>query len=150
MTTPATSQAPGYVRTGTPMALGSVIMWLASRIFGISLSASDVLTILPIIQAAYYVVGRALERWKPSLGYILGIAKQPVYSAEKAPSPGEGEGLQAVVVPEQDEDGLPAVPVPEPTDNGPRPEDPDVEEPQDPNYIPPSVDINPDTEEVEG
>jgi hypothetical protein len=130
------------------MALGSVIMWLASHVFGITLSASDVLVILPMIQAAYYVVGRALERWKPSLGYVLGIAKQPAYSSADAPAPAEGEHLEAVVV--KDEDGLPPEAAPQQTDNGPRPEDPDVEEPQDPNYVPPEVDINPDTEEVEG
>lgn len=115
----STSQTPAYVRTGTPIGAGSILMWLASRVFGIDLSAGDVLVILPLIQGAYYVLGRALEKWKPSLGYVLGIAKQPAYSTENAPAPGPGEEVVAVVVSEEgDGDETPVQ-----TDNGPRPEE---------------------------
>ncbi len=67
---------------------------------------------------------------------------QPALSARKVDSaPG------ATIVPEQvgvvmtDVDGLTPVPEPVQTDNGPRPDDPEDQPLQDPNYIPPSDDI---------
>lgn len=42
-----------------------------------------------------------------------------------------------------EDDGLAAVPEPEQTNNGPRPEDPVEQPPQDPDYLPPSDEIEP-------
>lgn len=111
-----TSQKPAYVRTGVPMGAGSLIVFVAQQ-FGLDLTVDQALIVAPVVMYLYYVLGRALETYRPSLGYVLGIAKQPAYSKESAPAPGAGEDLVAVVVPDPDAE------VPVQTDNGPRAEE---------------------------
>lgn len=93
------SQAPGYVRTGTPISAG-VILAIAAHRLGLSLTVEETAILTGAFGAAWYCVGRALETWHPKLGYVLGVAKQPAYSDRPAPSPGEGEAVEAVVVDE--------------------------------------------------
>jgi hypothetical protein len=93
------SQTPAYVRTGTPISAG-VIVTLILNYFGVELGDAMTSVVTGLSAGAYYVLGRALETWNPKLGYVLGIAKQPAYSTEPAPSPGTGEEVVADVVPE--------------------------------------------------
>lgn len=110
------TQAPGFVRTLVPVIIGP----LAAR-FGFN--ATDPTTLMytsMIASYVYYVVVRILENYFPTLGFLLGIAKQPVYSTAAAPSPGAGEDVVAVVVDSDDAaaadaaDGAEVGPVDEP------------------------------------
>lgn len=121
-----TSQKPAYVRTGTPMAAGAVLVYVAQQI-GLDLSADQATILVPVVMYLYYVLGRALEAYNPRLGFVLGIAKQPAYSKQDAPAPDEGEHLEAIVVadkepdaprPARGDDGVPTQ-----TDNGPKDDD---------------------------
>lgn len=94
------NQTPAYVRTGTPIAAGPIIVAIASQ-FGLDLTVEQALMVVPVVSFLYYVLGRALETYNPKLGYVLGIAKAPAYSNEPAPSPGPGEEVVAEVVPEE-------------------------------------------------
>lgn len=83
----------------------------------------------------YWVAVRTLETHFPKAGYLLGIAKTPTYSPLASPSPGRGEDVRAVVVPEGEEVPFPrpdrkeesALPVdldrPTQTDNTPKDDD---------------------------
>lgn len=122
----AASQAPAYARTGAPITAGPIIVAIA-RVFGLDLTLDQALFLIPVVSFGYYCLGRALEAYNPKLGYVLGIAKQPAYSKQDAPAPGEGEALVAVVVPDEvadaQGDGGDADEVPVQTDNGPRAEE---------------------------
>ena len=98
-----TAQTPAVVRTSTPPAYAGALIYLAQRFLHINLDTNDILVLLPVVSAAFYIVVRALETWKPALGYILGVAKQPAYSPEPSPSPADGEDVEAVVVPDAGE-----------------------------------------------
>lgn len=73
-----------YVRTGTPIAAGPILVAIAGQ-FGLDLSTEQVLLLVPAVSFLYYVLGRAMETYNPKLGYVLGIAKTPTYSTEPAP-----------------------------------------------------------------
>lgn len=92
-------QTPAYVRTGTPIGAGAVIVFIAKQL-GVDLTVDQALLLMPAVMYAYYVLGRLLESFDPRLGYILGIAKTPAYSIEPSTSPDRGEKLAGVVVPE--------------------------------------------------
>lgn len=97
MTTPSQSpQAKGYVRTAAPISAGPIIVYIAHQ-FGWDLSVDQALLFVPIISAAYYTVGRALEAINPKFGYILGLPGAPAYAKDL---PDEGEKVVAEVVPE--------------------------------------------------
>lgn len=91
------SQTPAYVRTGTPIAAGPILVGIAGQ-FGLEISVEQALLLVPVVSFLYYVLGRAMETYNPKLGYVLGIAKAPAYSDVPAPSPGLDEHLEAVVV----------------------------------------------------
>lgn len=98
MTTPSalTTQAPGFVRTLVPIALGPLL----AR-FGFSAEDPTTLMYCSVIAGyGYYVVVRVMEHYFPTLGYLLGIAKQPVYAPGPSPAPSAGEEVVAVVVKE--------------------------------------------------
>ncbi len=115
------AQAPGYVRTLVPIVLGPLIARYG-------FDADDPTTLMICSSVAgwlYYVIVRLIETKAPGFGYLLGIAKQPVYSTAASPSPGPNEDVVAVVVAEPppsptDSPVAPGVPVQ--TNNGPRPD----------------------------
>lgn len=101
---------PSLIRTGVPFLVGPLLAWAATKL-GLPVeeianpeSALYVLVTGALSAACgylYYVGARFLEVYaSPKWGYILGLAKSPAYSKEDAPSPGKGEDVEAVVVPE--------------------------------------------------
>ncbi len=70
------------IRTWTPIAVGSVLSWLAVK-YGIAVpeSISNEVTVglTAALIAGYYGIVRALERRWPWFGKLLGKAKQPEY-----------------------------------------------------------------------
>lgn len=88
-----TDQMPAFIRTLMPFVVG----YLATR-FG--LDSND-----PLLSAgvgyAFYVIVHFVELHYPQFGWLLGVAKAPAYSTEPAPSPGPGEDVEAVVVPDE-------------------------------------------------
>lgn len=88
--------SPALIRTLVPIVVGP----LAARFFpGVDIQDPDLLLLTSaVITYVYYVVVRVVEDKFPKAGYFLGIAKRPVYSPEPAPSPGNDERLEAVVV----------------------------------------------------
>lgn len=135
MTMPSNGTGAGLgtslVRTLVPIIVGPLV---ARFLPGFDPSDPNVLLVVSAVASyLYYVVVRVLELKAPQLGYLLGIAKPPVYSAAASPSPAQGEDVVAVVVPDGSADGsLDAGGVPEQTDNRERPEDGEQDVSQDP------------------
>lgn len=73
------------IRTYTPILVGSVISWLATRGLNIdeSTSAAAVTALTGALIAVYYTVVRLLERKFPQVGILLGSAKKPEYTENK-------------------------------------------------------------------
>lgn len=91
-------QLPGYIRTYIPIVSVLLGRELAKR--GLDVDSELLAVVVGIIFAAvYYAVVRFLEKRKSVFGWLLGVAKQPAYSTEPAPSPGPGEDVEAIVVP---------------------------------------------------
>ncbi len=71
------------LRTVTPAAWAALIVWAASKFFGLTITVEELLPYLPIFVAVlgvFYRVGREIERKWPVLGRILfGSNKTPVY-----------------------------------------------------------------------
>ena len=74
------------IRTAVPVAVGALISWLAQR--GLNLDGAEISGWLtPLSIAAYYAAIRAAEKKYPSVGWLLGLAKQPGYSNAPPPAP---------------------------------------------------------------
>ena len=71
------------IRTVSPIVVGGLISWLAT--LGLELDAETqsglVIALTGILQAAYYLIVRLLERRWPKVGVLLGSAKKPAYRA---------------------------------------------------------------------
>jgi hypothetical protein len=76
---------PSLVRTAVPFIIGAVVGRLTAA--GIEVSAEDAATLASFLTVVfgwfYYFVVRLLERQWPSLGVLLGMAKQPKYQSKK-------------------------------------------------------------------
>lgn len=92
-------QGPAYVRTNVPIAAGPIITIAAKRL-GFEMTVEEALVIAGLLSSAWYTAGRALEAWKPVLGYVLGVPKQPAYATGKSPLPDEGQEVVATVIEE--------------------------------------------------
>ena len=69
---------PSIIRTGTPLVVGPLVTWLASKgvdIDGETLTAA----VAAVVGFVYYVGVRLLERRWPFLGVLLGSKKTPTY-----------------------------------------------------------------------
>lgn len=87
---------PSLIRTLVPIVVGPLV----AR-FGLDVNDPDNLALVSaVISYLFYVLVRLVETRYPAFGYLLGIAKQPAYSPEPSPSPGAGEDVEAVVVPD--------------------------------------------------
>jgi len=108
-------RTPAFVRTLIPIIIGPLVARFAP---GVDADDPTVLLLVSaVVSYVYYVGVRYLEAYNPKLGYLLGIAKTPAYSKEDAPSPGQGEAIEAIIVVDDDEDEAPYVEdvEPEPT-----------------------------------
>lgn len=69
------------IRTTVPLIVGWVVVTLAKN--GVEIDDDTKVMLVSAATSAvsflYYVAVRLLERWKPKLGWLLGVAKQPVY-----------------------------------------------------------------------
>lgn len=75
------------IRTFVPTAVGAAIAWLVSLGVDIDLQTQQALAgaLVTVCVTGYYALARfAEERW-PQLGWLLGVAKQPVYNEELEP-----------------------------------------------------------------
>lgn len=76
------SYITSLIRTWTPIIVGSLISWLATRGLSIDKNASDaaVTFLTALIIALYYVVVRLFEKYvSPKFGWLLGMASAPNY-----------------------------------------------------------------------
>lgn len=71
------------IRTVVPAVVSAVVSFLAVR-FGLEvpekLQAELVAFLTPTLVLAYHGLLRKLEERYPSLGWLLGVAKRPIYS----------------------------------------------------------------------
>lgn len=74
-----------FIRTYVPIAVGSLISFLATKGLDIDGQASQGLIVFltGLLIAVYYGVVRLLERTWPQFGLLLGSAKKPEYTAPK-------------------------------------------------------------------
>ena len=74
-----------FIRTWTPMLVGSVVAWLTAR--GIEVSPENALGLTAFLSglfsALYYAAVRLGERKWPQIGVLLGRAKQVKYTEPK-------------------------------------------------------------------
>jgi hypothetical protein len=75
----------GLIRTWVPIAVGAALSWLATN--GLQLDketqTATIVAATGAIQALYYTLVRLLENKFPQVGWLLGSAKTPSYSAPK-------------------------------------------------------------------
>lgn len=73
------------IRTYVPIAVGALAAYLLS--LGLELDANAQLGLVSfltaVLQGAYYLLARLLERKFPQLSFLLGSAAQPKYVKEK-------------------------------------------------------------------
>lgn len=74
-----------FVRTVVPLIVGAVIGWFVAA--GITLDkefeSALTLVLMGVFQALYYLAVRLLEMYvNPRFGWLLGIAKPPVYDKQ--------------------------------------------------------------------
>lgn len=83
----AQNYVPSLIRTYTPIGVGLVAGWLATRGLHLDPPAQAAVTAVAtaVISAAYYAAVRALEVKFPALGLLLGKRAQPVYVKPAAP-----------------------------------------------------------------
>ena len=78
------------IRTAVPLVVGAVIATVVKRAPGLEslLVEAEVSAWLnPLCAGLYYAgVRKAEQRW-PSVGWLLGLAKQPGYSDQPPPAP---------------------------------------------------------------
>ena len=74
-----------FIRTYVPIAVGSLISWLATK--GLDIDAQTgqglIVFLTGILIAAYYGVVRLLERQWPQFDVLLGSTKKPEYTEPK-------------------------------------------------------------------
>ncbi|MDJ0338276.1 hypothetical protein [Cryobacterium sp. PH31-O1] len=79
------------IRTFVPIAVGAVVGWLAS--VGLELDpevqAQAVLGISTLAASLYYLGVAALAAKVPAFGWLLGVARNPVYTLPSAKTPSE-------------------------------------------------------------
>lgn len=69
--------APSFIRTAVPLIVGPLI----AR-YGFDVQDPTTATVIAAVAAwFYYVLVRVCELKAPTLGYLLGIAKQPTYAS---------------------------------------------------------------------
>jgi hypothetical protein len=73
----------GLIRTWVPITVGAALSWLATN--GLELDketqTAAIVASTGAIQALYYTTVRLLENKVPQIGWLLGSAKTPSYSA---------------------------------------------------------------------
>lgn len=96
------SLSPALIRTLVPILVGP----LAARYFpGLDIEDPTFLLLASaVISYSYYVIVRVIEEHYPQFGWLLGLAKRPVYSSAPPVSPDAGETLATVVLPDVDVD----------------------------------------------
>jgi hypothetical protein len=75
------------VRTFVPIVVGGIITWFVSAGIALDSEFEGLLTnvIFGLATGAYYIGARLLETYvEPRFGWLLGLAKQPVYVKEVA------------------------------------------------------------------
>jgi hypothetical protein len=80
-----------WIRTAVPVAVGSVLTWLASALgIVIPSDASTGLTtfVVTLVVAVYYIVVRLAEKRWPWVGVLLGVKRQPTYDTTPVVQPG--------------------------------------------------------------
>ena len=69
------------IRTYVPTGVGIVVAWITAA--GVELEAGTELAlsgaIVAVVTAVWYFAARLLEARWPAAGYLLGVAKTPVY-----------------------------------------------------------------------
>jgi len=68
------------IRTYVPLAVGAALVWLAQAIGPLDIDTTAVQTgAVLIVSGLWYALVRAAEQRWPSLGWLLGSARQPSY-----------------------------------------------------------------------
>lgn len=77
------------VRTAVPIVVGAVLGWLTAANVALDPEFEGTLTVVitSAFTLGYYVVVRLFERFvSPKLGWLLGLAKQPVEYKPESPA----------------------------------------------------------------
>lgn len=78
-----TAYGRSLIRTIVPIAVGSLVGWLATR--GVEVDATAIIpTVDAIVAAVYYAVVRAAEQKWPKAGWMLGSPGAPSYAPKTA------------------------------------------------------------------
>ena len=78
-----TAYGRSLIRTIVPIAVGSLVGWLATR--GVEVDASTIIpTVDAILAAVYYGVVSAVEQKWPAAGWLLGYPGAPSYAPRAA------------------------------------------------------------------
>lgn len=82
-----TNFVTSLIRTYTPIIVGALISWLATfqLVLDADAQAGLIVFLTAVLQGAYYLVVRLLERKFPQLGVLLGSTQKPVY-VEQTPA----------------------------------------------------------------
>lgn len=83
-------QIVAYIRTLVPIGVGIVFTWIATNL-GVVLDDSSktqlVIFFTGAVTAVYYIVVHWLEKRWPKAGWLLGVARKPVYGPLPAGQP---------------------------------------------------------------
>jgi hypothetical protein len=81
------------VRTWVPILIGTALSWLAVThgiVVDPDIQNQAVAVVTALVIGAYYAIVRWIEVRFPQIGWLLGTAKQPGYSADTPPAPSPG------------------------------------------------------------
>jgi hypothetical protein len=69
------------IRTYVPLAVGTLVAWLATKGINLDVDAATGLTafLSAVFTGVYYLAARLLEQRWPEFGALLGKAKKPEY-----------------------------------------------------------------------
>lgn len=83
-----TDYLASLIRTYVPVGVGAALAWIASRtgvVIDESTAAGGVAFFGAVLTGLYYAAVRALEARFPAVGFLLGVAKPPVYPEPYVP-----------------------------------------------------------------
>lgn len=89
MTPNLTDTIVSYIRTYVPALAGAIIGWAVSMGLPLEDSTQTSLTAVLVVAftVAWYALARFLEKRFPKAGWLLGVPKQPVYTADNKSLP---------------------------------------------------------------
>lgn len=92
------------IRSSVPVGVGAGITWLIS--IGLTIpedvAANTSIALVALISSLYYIAVAALEKKIPAFGWLLGVARNPVYPAQGEVAISVPSSTETVIVSEYD------------------------------------------------